>query len=119
MTRVNSLSFGSIVIDNKKFSRDVLIFDDGTVEQRWGGLWMFGSHSIKRNEVERLLRDEPEIVIIGTGTNGKARLDSEAGGWLKTKNLEVLILPSYEAVTKLNEIVDQGKKVACLIHITC
>ena len=119
MTKVNSLSFGSIVVDNKKFSRDVLIFTDGTVEQRRGGLWLFGSHNIKRNEIERLLRDEPEVVIIGTGTNGKAHIAPKAESWLKTKKLEVLVLPSYEAVTKLNEMVDQSKKVASLIHITC
>ena len=53
MPRVNSFSFGSMVVDNRKFSRDVLIFADDTVEQRRGGLWMFGSHSIKRNEIER------------------------------------------------------------------
>jgi len=39
--------------------------------------------------------------------------------WAKEKNLSLIVQPSYEAVTKLNELVEQGKKVAALIHITC
>ena len=119
MVKVNNFSFGSIVIDNEKYSRDVLIFADGEVEQRQGGIWMFGSHNIKQQEIERLLKGEPEVVIVGTGTNNKAHLSQEAENWVKEKKLELTALPSCEAVTRLNELVDQGKKVAAIIHITC
>ena len=38
MVKVDKLNFGSIIIDSKKFSRDVLIFSDGTVKKRKGGM---------------------------------------------------------------------------------
>ena len=50
MVKVNNFSFGSIIIDNRKYHHDVLIFADGTVEQRQGGIWVFGSHNIKQKE---------------------------------------------------------------------
>ena len=54
MARIDEFSFGSIVIDGKKHRKDVLIFTDGTVKKRKGGFLMFGSHNIKKEEIEEL-----------------------------------------------------------------
>jgi len=80
---------------------------------------MFGSHNIKKEEIEELIRGEPETIIIGTGTSGKASVATEITNWAKEKNLNLIVQPSHEAVTKLNEFTEQGRKVAALIHITC
>ena len=119
MAKVDKLSFGSIIINGKKFRRDVLIFSDGTVKKRKGGFLMFGSHNIKKAEIKELVQGDPETVIIGTGTDGKARLAHNLESWASEKNLSLMVQPSYEAATRLNELVDQGNKVAALIHITC
>jgi len=119
MTKVDKLSFGSIIIDGKKFSRHVLIFGDGTVKKRKGGFLMFGSHNIKKAEIEELAQSNPEAIIVGIGTNAKANLAPGMENWAEEKNLSLLVQPSYEAVARLNKLVDQGKKVAALIHITC
>lgn len=119
MVKVNNFSFGSIIIDNRKYHHDVLIFADGAVEQRQGGIWIFGSHNIKQKEIEKLLKDDPEVVISGTGTSSKARLSPGAESRAKEKKLELAVPPSYESVTKLNELTDQGKKVSAIIHVTC
>ena len=119
MARIDKLSFGSIVIDGKKYSQDVLIFADGTVKKRRGGFLIFGSHNIKKEEIQELAQDAPQTIIIGTGTNGKARIAAEVANWAKEKNLNLLVQPSHEAVARLNELSEQGKKVVALIHITC
>ncbi|GAH96517.1 unnamed protein product [marine sediment metagenome] len=119
MAKIDKFSFGSIIIDGKKYSRDVLIFANGMIKKRKGGFLMFGSHGIKKEEVEELAEDMPEAVIIGTGTSGKATVAPEVEGWAKEKNLKLMVQPSHEAVTKLNELIEQKKKVAALIHITC
>lgn len=119
MAKIDKLSFGSIIIDGKKYSRDILIFTDGTVKKRKGGFLMFGSHNIKKEEIEELTQAGPEAIIVGTGTSGKASLATEAANWAKERNLNLLVQPSYGAVTKLNESAEQKKKVAALIHITC
>jgi hypothetical protein len=80
---------------------------------------MFGSHKIKKRELEELSQGQPEIIIVGTGTNGAARVAPEAESWVKGKNISLLIQPSYDAVARLNELAEQKKKVAALIHITC
>jgi len=119
VAKIDKLTFGSIVVEGKKYHRDVLIFADGTVKKRKGGFLMFGSHKIKKQELEELSQGQPETIIIGTGTNGAAHIAPEAESWAKGKNLSLLIQPSYDAIARLNELGEQKKKVAALIHITC
>ena len=119
MAKIDEFTFGSIVFEGKKHRRDVLIFADGTVKKRKGGFLMFGSHKIKKQELEELSQGQPEIIIVGTGTNGAAHITPEAESWVKGNNLSLVVQPSYEAIAKLNELAEQKKKVAALIHITC
>ena len=119
MAKIDKFNFGSIVIDGKKRRHDVLIFTDGTVRKRKGGFWMFGSHNIRKEEIEELAAGEPEAVIVGTGTDGKARLAADVENWAKGRNLNLVVQPSEEAIAKLSKLSGQNKKVAALIHITC
>jgi len=120
VAKIDELTFGSIVIEGKKYRRDVLIFADGTVKKRKGGFLMFGSHKIKEREMEELSQGHPEVIIVGTGTDGAAHIAPEAESWAKGKNLSLLVQSSYDAAAMVNEIAEQkNKKVAALIHITC
>ena len=119
MAKIDDFRFGSVVIDRKKHRRDVLIFVDGTVRKRIGGFLMFGSHNIRKEEIEELAQANPEAIIVGTGTSGAASLASEVDKWAKERNLNLIVQPSYEAVANLNELTEEKKRVAALIHITC
>lgn len=119
MAKVEKFDFGSIVIDGKSYGKDVLIFADGTVKERKGCFWKFGSHDIKKGEIEEIARDAPEAIIVGTGTNGRAHLAPGIEGWAKERNLNLIVQPSEEAIARLHELTGQRKKVAALIHITC
>jgi hypothetical protein len=119
VAKIDELTFGSMIVECKRYRREVLIFTDGTVKKRNGGFLMFGNHKIKKRELEELIQGQPEIIIVGTGTNGAARVAPEAESWAKGKNLSLMVQPSYYAVASLNELTEQKKKVAALIHITC
>jgi len=119
LAKVDSISFGSIVIEGKKYRRDVLLLPDGSVKQRKGGFWIFGSHNIKREELEELSGAGAEVCVIGTGTNSQAKLSKEAKSFAEQAKLELHILPSRQAAPKFNQLLETGKKAAALIHITC
>ena len=119
MTKVESLSFGSVIVGGKKYRRDLVLLPDGTVKRRKGGFWIFGSHNIKKREIEELSRSGADEIVIGTGTNSRAGLSDEAKNYVTQAQLQLHTLPSYEAVPKFNHLVDLGKKVAAIIHITC
>jgi len=119
MAKIDSFSFGSIVVEGKKYSRDVLIFPDGSVKKRKGGFWKYGSHAIKKREIEELVKANPEVVIVGTGTDAKAKLESGVESLVKEAKMELVTFPSKEAIERLNQLVGENKRVSALIHITC
>lgn len=119
MAKIDKLTFGSIVVDDREYRRDILIFGDGTVKKRRAGFPMFGSHEIKERELEELSHGQPEAIIVGTGTGGAAHIVAQAESWAKANNVSLLMQPSYDAIVKLNELTEQKKKVAALIHIIC
>jgi hypothetical protein len=119
MPKVENFSFGSIVIGGRKYGRDILMLPDGVVKQRKGGFWKFGSHVFKKEEIDELIIANPDVVVLGTGTNAKAKLASDAELLIKEANVELMAVPSREAVDKLNRFVEEGKRVSALIHITC
>lgn len=119
MAKVDSFSFGSIKVDGKEYRRDLFLLPDGKVRQRKSGFWIFGSHSIKKEEVEELSKAGAEVMVVGIGTNSMAKVSKDAENYIEKAKVELLVLPSREAVTKYNELVERKKKVGALIHITC
>lgn len=80
---------------------------------------MFGGHSIRKNEIEELAKTKPETVIVGTGTSGMAAVSGDAQAYAREAKLDLVVLPSSEAIGKLNQLVDEGRRAVALIHITC
>jgi len=97
----------------------VLLFADGSVKKRKSGFWKFSSHAIKKHEIEGLIETKPEVVIVGTGTNARARLGPDAESRPEQAMLELVVLPSSVGIERLNQLVDEGRCVAAVIHITC
>jgi hypothetical protein len=120
MPRIENFKFGSIVIGGKTYRRDVLMLPDGTVKLRRGSIrFGIGSHVIKKGEINELVKANPEVVVVGTGTNAWAQLASDAELCVKEAKIKLIALPSKKAAEKFNQLTDEGKKVAALIHITC
>jgi len=119
MARINSFNFGFIVVDGKQYVCDVLILPDGTVKEREPGKRRLGSHRITRSEIENLHGTQPDVILVGCGTNWMARLSKDAEAYLQEANLNPIVLPSSLAVDKFNQLIEEGKRVAALIHITC
>lgn len=119
MIKIDKFGFGSAVIGGTKHIRDLILLPDGAVKRRVGGFWVVGSHSIKKEEVEQLFASGAEAVVIGVGVLSRARLTNEARDYAAGQPAKLFVLPSRDAVQKWNQLADEGKKAAALIHITC
>ncbi len=119
MAKIDSFNFGFIVVDDKQYAHDVIILPDGTVKERDPGKGRLGSHSIARSEIETLTRAQPDVILIGTGVQGMARLARDAEHYLMEPDLNLTLLPSPQIVKKYNQYIEDGEKVAALIHVTC
>lgn len=119
MVKIDGMGFGWIMVDGKKYRHDVVIFPSGRVKRRKGGFLMFGSHSFKQKEFEELCVEKADIIVVGTGTNGVAKISEEAEEYLKKSKVKLIVLPSLEATKKFNELIEDKKKVGAIIHVTC
>ncbi len=119
MAKIDSFNFGFIVVDDKQYAHDVVILPDGTVKERNSGKGRLGSHSIARSEIEALAKVQPDVILVGTGVQGMARLAHDAEFYLMEPELNLTLLPSPQIVKKYNQYIEQGEKVAALIHVTC
>jgi hypothetical protein len=120
--KVEAFHFGSITIDGKKFDCDVLVYPDGSVDERKGKLFKHSSHRITKSDLERLTAkgERPEVIIVGLGTGSAASIDADAEEWARDEEIEITAVPSDEAVEKLNRLMEEGdKSSAALIHVTC
>jgi len=120
--RIDAFKFGSIEIDGKRYGKDVLIDSQGGISKRKGGFLKFGSHNISKEEVEDLAasKQKPDLLIVGLGTSSAAKLDPAAETWAGEAGIELVAIPSAEAVERFNRELEKGdRKVAALIHITC
>lgn len=112
MLVINSSQYGSIVINGVAYSHDVYILPSGRVEERKYG------HTFTKDQVERVLEENPNVVFIGKGTSGMASLSSDARVLLEERGIEIIEANTQEIKDKFNELA-KTKKVAAIIHVTC
>ena len=74
------------------------------------------AHFVGLAEIEGLLRERPDVLIIGTGYDNMVQVEKEI---LAMSAVQVLPLPTPQAVRRYNELRREGKRVAAIIHSTC
>lgn len=109
---INSTEFGSITIDAKTYNHDVWIFADGRIEKRTK------NHLFEEGELDLLAKDNPEIIVIGTGQSGIMRVSVDAKEKAEQIGIKLIAEITPAAIKKYNELAKK-KKVAAAMHITC
>lgn len=112
MAKINSSSYGFVTVDDKTFHHDVYVLPSGKVVEREYG------HTFTRDQVEYVLRENPDSVVIGKDTSGLASLSGDARALLEKKGIEIVEADTPAIVDKFNELA-KTRKVAAIIHVTC
>lgn len=117
---INSTKFGEIVVDGEKYGQ-VLIIGDAVFERNEEKLQeLFGTtHQIGDWEIEALLKENPEIVIIGTGQEGVLKVEKDFLEQMEKAGIEVITAATPKAMGIYNEKAEEDKRVNALIHTTC
>jgi len=115
MPIIESYSFGSMVIDGVKYSKDVIIFPDGRIHNPW---WRNQGHTLALNDLEELLLAKPEVIVAGTGAMGLMRPTAELSDFLAQHDIEFIAQRSAKAVETYNQL-SGSRKVGGCFHLTC
>ncbi len=118
MVKIDSTAFGKVVVNGNKYE-DILIIGNSVIPRDKEKIRaIYGtSHMLSKEEAVKLLKDNPEIVVIGNGQHGALKVDEEAAGVIK-KSAELIVARTPEAIKKYNEC-SRMKRTNALIHVTC
>ena len=112
---IEDYGFGSMTILGEKHRNDLKIIDKEVV----GNWWRKEGHAIYAEDIDDILYSPAEILVVGTGAYGGMKLTEEATRAIKGRGIELVAVPTKEAVTIFNTLHGQGKRVAGAFHLTC
>jgi len=111
---IDSYAFGKIVIDGKEYGKDVIIFPD-RVKANW---WRKEGHKLHVEDIEDILREEPVLVVVGTGKFGLMQVLPDTEQAIKERNIELIVGKTAKACEIYNEL-SRDKRVVAALHLTC
>ena len=111
---IDSYDFGRIVIDGQRYTTDVIVFPDRVMD----GWWRREGHRLHVEDLDEVLRERPEVLIVGTGYSELMRVPNEVRNYVKTMGIELIAQSTREACKTFNRLVQSRRAVAAL-HLTC
>lgn len=112
--RIDSYEFGRIIVNGKTFDQDLIIFPD-KVRSGW---WRKRGHELCLDDIKEVIKEKPEVLVVGTGYSGLVEILDEVKKELKREGIELIAKHTREACGIFNELSPRRKVVAAL-HLTC
>ncbi|MFH1934656.1 MAG: MTH938/NDUFAF3 family protein [Pseudomonadota bacterium] len=83
--RIDTFAFGSIVIDGRKYTSDLIIYPDGRVVTYWRRK---RGHKLSSDDIRELIDSQPEVIIAGTGVYGLVKPEKDLQKMLQKRRIE-------------------------------
>lgn len=114
---IESYTFGSIVIEGKRYTSDLIVFPDKVMD----GWWRKEGHRLSVEDLETVIKAQPkpEILVVGTGYSGLMRVPPEVQRSLEKEGIKLIAQPTQEAAQTFNRLLKHGKRVVAALHLTC
>jgi hypothetical protein len=112
---IEDYSFGHMRILDEEYSKDVKICGDRIVHP-W---WRASGHQVDVEDVRDIVEHEPEVLVLGKGSPGLMQATSGLREMLRSRGIELIELPTDEAVQRFNALRDEGRNVCAGFHLTC
>ena len=113
MVSIEFVKFGEVMVDGKVYYSDMIVWWDGEKE------FVPKTHMLDIRTFSRLLRKNPDMVVIGSGYAGMVRISDDARERARDKGIKLFEETSAKAADIFNGMVATGKKVVAFIHTTC
>lgn len=107
--------FGTIVINGKHYTNDVIVFLD-KVKDNW---WRGEGHKLAIEDLQEVLKVEPQVVVVGTGYWGLMKVPKEVKRHLDRQGIRLMIEKTGDATKTFNKLAESGEKVVAALHLTC
>ncbi len=112
---IEKYQFSSITINGKTYNTDVIVTPK-SVSENW---WREDGHKLTLSDIEKVLKSEPEVVVIGTGQDGKMRIMPEVLDYVKKNKIDFIAKNTNGAVEEYNKLEKESVQVIGCFHLTC
>lgn len=112
---IESYSFGSMTVTGQRHGNDLKIIENKIV----GNWWRKEGHALYAQDIDDILYASVETLVVGTGAYGGMKITGEAEEALGAQGINLVAVPTKEAVSIFNSLHEQGKKIAGAFHLTC
>jgi hypothetical protein len=109
--RIDKFNFGLIIINGKEYRQDVFVTNNSVEEKE-------GSHTIKKDDIDKALLNEPDFIIIGRGVSGAVEVPDEIRDIVAQNNVELIEGKTGDVIKDFNRLKGKNKVVG-IFHITC
>jgi hypothetical protein len=113
--KIRHYSFGKVIIDNKEYREDLIVFSDTTYSP-W---WRKEGHGLCMSDLEKIFNKNIDTLIIGTGAYGRMKVSENLINELRAKGIETYVMETDKAISLFNQLLEERKKVAGAFHLTC
>lgn len=111
---IDSYSFGSMVVDGKEHTNDLIIYPDH-IQSSW---WRVDGHRLDVEDIKEIVEAKPEVLVVGTGVSGLVEIPEETEKHIRSKGIRLIAQKTEEAYKTFNEL-SRSKKVIGAFHLTC
>ena len=113
--KIDSCSFGTLVIDGMTYTDDLIILPDGEILKPWRRK---RGHQLSMDDLRELIDSSPEVIVAGTGVSGGVIPDRNLEEDLSKLGIDFIAAPNEKAIKAFNELM-QDKRVGAGFHLTC
>ena len=112
---IDLFAFGSMVIDGKRYTSDLIIYPGGRVRDGWR---RSRGHVLTRADVQTMVEAGPEMIIAGTGIHGRMQPEPGLEKTLEKRGIQFMAGPNDQAVVWYNDRSATLNVGACF-HLSC
>ncbi len=124
---IEEYQFGEIIINGKKYTHDIEIRVRKNPSQKYEfevlDWWRKEGHIIDIDDIKQCLEINPQIIIIGTGAYGVAKITQELKEFLEKKKIKLISDHTGEAVKTFNILLERKEEeigaMVGFFHLTC
>lgn len=111
-------SWGSVEVDGHGAFKDVKLWPGGARAWDWNETGTRHKPGVQLTDVQELLDNGAEVVVLSRGVDEVLQVSPQLVSDLEQQGVEVIVLPSREAVDAYNDLA-ATRAVGCLLHSTC
>ena len=112
---INKYQFSSIEVNGKTYTTDVIV-NPKIVKDNW---WRKQGHRLCLEDLEKVFKNKPRIIVIGTGQDGKMRVTNEVVDYVKKNKIDFIVKDTISAIDEYNKLEKDKENVVGCFHLTC